>query len=155
MLYLVCATFSAFGGAIGFVVGARGKNLMAPDAFVSDPYGFVTNQAGHIVLGFGLVVLAVVLGFALAGEPPERWVLWLIVLSGFTSFELALGGEWWDALEDTVFTVGYGAGATLYAFTWYEGFTFLLDFLAVLPFVIGAAVHLAAGVAWRARRQQA
>ena len=153
MTALACAVFAILGGVAGHLAGLRGAGWVTPNAFPRDPYGYATNQAGHMVLGLGMCVLAVLASFVLVDEPPRRWELWLITLAGFGAFELALGGAPGDALEDTVYTIGYGAGASLYTVQWVEGFIFALDFAALLPFAVAAAIHLAAGAAWRAHQR--
>ena len=79
--------------------------LNRPETFARDPYGALTNQAGHVLLG-GVAVCAVCASWALAfGEMPHRWPTGLILIALY-----AVMIEWWrqgwrrgDSILDTAF----------------------------------------------------
>ena len=76
---------------------------MTPDDFKGDPYGAVTNQCGHMCLGFG--VTAFVGSFLPIAA--IAFIYWVIVECGIQGNKL-----WRDGIMDTAFIT---AGATLAA----------------------------------------
>lgn len=73
-----------------------------PDSFLNDWYGYITNQAGHFMLGL----------FAALVVP------WWVILGGYLTWEVASGWYGWDSIEDTVFVmlgVAFFKGARKYA----------------------------------------
>lgn len=128
--------------------------MIEPDNFKTDPYGYLTNQLGHIGLGVLLVFLISRGCFELVGEYPIRLHVWLIT-GAFYLFvaELAVQGwRGWDTIEDTIFTVFYGAGAPLWAFKEVTpGDAALAASLPALDmFFAAAGLHLLVGVLLRA-----
>ena len=89
-------------------------DLNQPATFARDPYGALTNQAGHVLLG-GLVVCWLCALWAIAfGEMPYRWPTGLIVVALY-----AVVIEWWrqgwkpgDSILDAAF-VALGAAGPL------------------------------------------
>jgi hypothetical protein len=146
---LICALATVLGGALGWMAGPKGYNVVTPDSFPRAPYGYLTNQAGHMLLGFCMAFTAALAGVALVDEPPDRLDLLLILFCAFGAFEVGLFGEPFDLFEDVAFTIFYGAGATIYGVKWVEGFNFKADLLAVAPFFAVAAVHITLGALWR------
>lgn len=127
--------------------------MIKPDAFKANPYGYLTNQIGHIGLGVLLVFLISRGCFELVGEYPIRLHVWLIT-GAFYLFvvELAVQGwRGWDTIEDTIFVVFYGAGAPLWAFKEVSpGDAALAANLPALDmFFAAAGLHLLAGVLLR------
>lgn len=127
--------------------------MIKPDAFKSDPYGYLTNQIGHIGLGVLLVFLISRGCFELVGEYPIRLHVWLIT-GAFYLFvvELAVQGwRGWDTVEDTIFVAFYGAGAPLYAFKEVTPGDPALsaEMPALDVFFMAAGAHLFVGVALR------
>lgn len=59
------------------------------DAFLNDWYGYLTNQAGHFVLGLFLAYA----------------VPWWMILVGYLGWEIGVGWGGWDSVEDTVFVM--------------------------------------------------
>lgn len=124
-----------------------------PDDFKADPYGYLTNQLGHIALGVFFVFIVSRLWFEVFGEYPVRLTLWLVTGAVyFFIVELMLQG--WrglDTLEDTIFVWVYGAGAPLYAFK--ETIPGDPDLSAQMPaldaFFVAAGAHLLIGVGLR------
>lgn len=70
--------------------------LSTPDAFWGDPYGHVTNQCAHFVVGVWLAIVAV--SWSGPATPLLVGSLYLIV------WEIGVqrGRLWRDSLEDTV-----------------------------------------------------
>jgi hypothetical protein len=148
-LALICLASTILGGVVGWVLGPRGFALVIPDSFRRNPYGYLTNQAGHVVLGFFLAFVTAMASVALAGEPPARFDLWIGLLCFFTAFEFMLFGETFDLFDDVIFTIVYGSGATIYGVKWLQGFDFKADLLSVAPFLAVALAHVTIGSAWR------
>lgn len=74
-------------------------SLFAPDDFSGDPYGWLTNQAAHMLLGFGL---ALWLG---------AWVMPFFALWEIS--QVRRGGGVWDSIEDGIF-VALGVALALH-----------------------------------------
>ena len=71
------------------VLSAFWGELNTPNAYRDDPYGALTNQAGHLALGaFGAAALSLAY-CAVGGEMPFRWPVW----AGITMVYL-LAVEW-------------------------------------------------------------
>ncbi len=91
---------------------------LTPDNYRDDAYLWCCNQWAHFTLGLITALLVSVSFYLIAGEFPIRWHVWV----GITAFyviviEIIWQRNWtWDALEDTIFTCVYGAGAPLYSF---------------------------------------
>jgi hypothetical protein len=84
-------------------------DLMTPDAFAGDAYGWITNQLSHAFIG--LIITALVAG--LLDLIASDWIedrgmmAWVLVLTGYAfGWEMAvqhLGGGALDAIADTFF----------------------------------------------------
>lgn len=72
------------------------SELLTPDAYDIDWYGWVTNQAGHFVLG--LIIAAIVRG---------GWIGVIATLSFAVMIEIAqgIGAGYLDSATDVLFTV--------------------------------------------------
>ena len=78
---------------------------MKADDFPSDPYGWLTNQAGHCLIGIAAAVLCAALGL--------WWPLPLAIAAAYwlvAEYVLQRSALFWDGLTDTGFVA---AGATL------------------------------------------
>jgi hypothetical protein len=129
--------------------------LTEPSAFLDDWYGWLTNQAGHILLGVFIAFFMCVAAFFVMGELPYRIEVFAACLLGYAAFELfTQGWQGYDTLEDTVFVVAYGCGAPLSAFHEISAGSadVSVDLRALVAFFIMAAIHLAFGVAFRYNR---
>jgi hypothetical protein len=126
--------------------------LIEPDAFLDDWYGWLTNQAGHIVVGVKLAFWMCIGAFFVTGELPYRADVFLVCLLGYLFFEV-YSQEWqgYDTIEDTVFVVGYGTAAPLYTFHEVSAGSLQVTGLLtdLIPFFAVATIHLACGVAFR------
>ena len=130
----------------------QATTLSEPSAFVNDWYGWLTNQVSHIGLGVFLTFAVCVLYWLMWSEMPYKTAVYAVIFFGYVAFEVFYQG-WrsFDTIEDTVFTVGYGAASILSAFSEVTvgdpkvG----VDVLILLPFFIVACIHLLAGVAFR------
>lgn len=126
--------------------------LIEPDAFLDDWYGWLTNQAGHVLLGVFMAFFLCVVAFFALGELPYRIDVFAVCLIGYLAFELLTQGwQGYDTIEDTVFVVGYGCGAPLSAFHEVSAGSpdVSFDLFALTPFFVASAIHLACGVAFR------
>lgn len=89
--------------------------LLAPSAFPRDPYGELTNQLGHTMLGIILAIFVVCLWREAAGEMPYRWSVFAVVVLGYLigievlSQGWTPGDSWFDAAM-----VGFGAAGLLF-----------------------------------------
>lgn len=81
---------------------------MKSSAFLRDPYGYLTNQCGHGVLGIAVATVATALGLHWAAQPLAAALLyWLLVEVWGQGLTLL-----WDSLEDAAHVM---AGAALAA----------------------------------------
>lgn len=127
--------------------------LIRPSAFWDDPYGYLTNQVGHIGLGVFMAFVASRAVFELTGEFPVRLHVWVSVLAFYVLvIELTLQGwRGFDTIEDTAFTCFYGAGAPLWVFKEVAVGSGAIsgDAAALDLFFLAAGSHLALGVSLR------
>jgi hypothetical protein len=131
------------------------ETLTEPSAFLDDWYGWLGNQSGHMCVGVVMSFCIVVVSYIVVGELPYRINVFAACLLGYVAFELLTQGwQGYDTVEDTVFVVGYGAGAPLSAFHEISAGSseVSLDLLALVVFFVIAAIHLAFGVAFRYNR---
>lgn len=86
-----------------------------PDDFKSKPYGYLTNQLGHIFLGFGITTWYTWIITYLSGVYPSQvlsffvcvtlyLVVWELIVQGWRNF---------DTIEDTAY---FGMGSSVYLF---------------------------------------
>jgi len=130
--------------------------LIEPSAFLNDWYGWLTNQAGHILLGLFLAFFLCVTAFFALGELPYRIDVFVVCLLGYVAFEIiSQGWQGYDTIEDTVFVVAYGCGAPLAAFHELNvgSSEVSVDLLALMAFFVVSAIHLCFGVAFRYNRE--
>lgn len=127
--------------------------MIKPDNFKNDPYGYVTNQIGHTVVGALFLVFFVVLAsWFFMGEFPPKWSIIAGAAVGYAAFEMVTQGwRGWDTVEDWVFVVVHGTTGMVLTFselapgsTKFEG-----DLLVMLPFVALFLIHLFAGALFR------
>jgi len=127
--------------------------MITPDNFRADPYGWLTNQLGHIMLGLIMVYAVCVAWWAVSGELPYR----LHVGVGLAIFYIGVIELWiqgWrggDTIEDSVFTLGYGAAAPLCVFQEVapDAGQFTGRIADLTPFFYIAGIHLLLGVTTR------
>ena len=79
-------------------------DFFAPDAFPGDPYGWLTNQAGHFVLG---LVLFAVLAWMTGRRPALAWLAALY--AGWEAWQLTIVWDIADAVADWLFVMLGGA----------------------------------------------
>ena len=112
--------------------------MFAPDDFRNNPYGHLTNQSGHAMVGIGMGLLAYPLL-----PPVAAWlavvvvyfVAWEVIIgSSIKDGDIAPSWDWRDSIDDTS-NVGGGAavliGALAYGY-WGALVGFLMWFAAVL-----------------------
>lgn len=131
--------------------------LIRPSAFLNDPYGYLTNQLGHIVVGVFLVFLVNRAAFEVFGQYPYKIHVWFLIVTFYVLIvEIRMQGwRGFDTIEDTAFTCFYGAGAPLWAFSEVAaGSPIVAGNIAMLDvFFAVAALHLTIGVGYRAYRR--
>jgi len=121
------------------------------DDFEDDPYGWLTNQAGHILLGVAMAYALSRSWYSFAGEYPPKQTGWLICAAVYIALEIVRGWNCWDSVEDTVFTSGYGSGGAFMFFSETTQGSTVLNFDADACAMLAsfAFVHLVLGVAAR------
>lgn len=116
---------------------------MKPDAFLTDAYGYATNQMGHFFLGVALLAALVSMSDFVT-DRPWRWGGLALAL-GYSAHEIVNvidGGLLWDSVEDAAFV---GVGAAFCWAAWHHGRRTMQIIVA------GVSAALAAGsfVRWR------
>lgn len=94
----------------------RFKEFFHSDNFNSDPYGYLTNQIGHVVLGCYVVTLVVGLCYNfVCTEYPEQWPFAVgCMFAYFLLWELGVQGwKGLDSIEDSLY---FSLGASLWLF---------------------------------------
>ncbi len=86
--------------------------MLAPDAFLTDAYGWVTNQSGHALIGLVLTALVAWLLRLYTQEDMRGPALVLVVLGYFFGWEATWQTIWvagpLDAVADTFFVAAGG-----------------------------------------------
>ncbi|MDE0590412.1 hypothetical protein OU789_10785 [Halocynthiibacter sp. C4] len=77
--------------------------LFQPDDFQGDWYGWLTNQAAHVLLGMGIFA-AVSLLFSHISKRPHEMAL-IISAFGYGFFEYLQGGTFIDSVADWAFVM--------------------------------------------------
>lgn len=97
-------------------ISAFWSELNTPGAFQNDPYGALTNQAGHLCLGASLVAAYSLIYCGIMGEMPYRLPTWALTTFGYlVAIEwTAQGWKGADSVVDGGF-VSLGAAAPLVA----------------------------------------
>lgn len=130
--------------------------IITPESFEKDWYGFLVNQISHIAFGVTLVFFACAIYWVGLGEFPVRWELWIgLAVLYIGIIELWVQG--WhglDTVNDSIFVLVYGAGATLYTFEEVGEGLFVGDITKPVPFFFAAGIHLIAGVLVRVYRAE-
>ena len=103
-----------------------------PDAYPGYPYGHVTNQCGHVVLGLAIASVAAFAGLWWPIPLAAAVAYWLVA-----EYVLQRAGLFWDGLEDA----GFVAAGASFPFT-------VTGSLAQVGLVAAVGVVLAIG-AWR------
>jgi hypothetical protein len=80
--------------------------MFAPESFPRDPYGYLTNQAGHAYLVGGPAALVLSIWWGLIAAP----VLVAICYGLIWEIGIQRGRDWRDSLEDSVHVM---AGASV------------------------------------------
>ena len=97
-------------------LSALWSDLSTPDAFPNDPYGALTNQAGHLCLGAALAATYCLIFCGIMGEMPYRLPTWALVTFGYL-ITIEWVGQGWQG-PDSVIDGGFvslGAAAPLVA----------------------------------------
>lgn len=98
---------------------------MTPDAFITDWYGWLTNQMSHMLLGLAITaLLAWILGCLMsramemdvAMHGPALVIVAVVYFFGWEGLWQRYGAGMWDALADTAFmTIGGLLGVSAWA----------------------------------------
>jgi len=129
-------------------------SILKSDNFPTDWYGWLTNQAAHVLLGQVLFAVMMI-GSLGAGEFAHRIAVWAAVAIGYAIWEVVTRGRFWDAVEDFMFVAVYGAGLPAVIFSEADGFgKFYGDVWNVLPMIGVFCVHAAVGVTLRLRAER-
>jgi hypothetical protein len=129
--------------------------LFLPSNFRGDPYGWVTNQAAHFLIGAALLtyVPTMICWWFLGEFPPKEWIIiWAGVV--YAAYELIdQGWRGADTIEDWIFVAGYGATGVTFSFSEIAPGSPVaaFDMQAAWPFLVVMAIHLAFG-AWLRRQ---
>lgn len=117
--------------------------LFPPESFRKDPYGYLTNQIGHIYLGFNAMVLYCFL-FDKVGTYPAQGPAFALVVAGyFLGWEIIVQG-WrrWDTLEDALY-FAWGAGVFLFIdMEWVIDRLFVACLAVAVPLIWGVVVRV-------------
>jgi len=126
-----------------------------PDNFPTDWYGWLTNQAAHVLLG-QMTFAMLMIGSLGAGEFSHRLVVWGAVAFGYVIWEIATRSRLWDAVEDFMFVVIYGAGlpAMMFAEILPGSGMFMGSIWSVMPVNGLFCAHAALGVTLRLRAER-
>jgi hypothetical protein len=119
--------------------------IMTPDNFRTDAYGWLTNQISHMMLGLFAVILYCSLGAHIAGAFPDKWVIWTSVAVSYALIEIIQRGPFWDSVEDFIFVAVYGSGLPVWVVEWTEGGRFAGDIFDLMPWGHFILFHLVAG----------
>lgn len=83
-----------------------------PKSFKKDPYGYLTNQVGHVYLGFTLVTYYSWVFDKLDSYPEQKLSVFVVLLAYLLIWELIKQGwQGWDTFEDTFYVF---LGSSLY-----------------------------------------
>lgn len=132
-------------------------SLFAPDDFARDPYGELTNQLGHTMLGLLLTLLVVCAWREADGEMPVRLHVFAVVSFGYLMAVevLAQGWKGRDTYADWLM-VSFGSGGVLWPVREVAprpGETLLaLDHVLLAWIILAWSVVLSARVLVRIRR---
>lgn len=127
--------------------------MILPSNYRGDWYGWTANQLSHMALGLLFSFFACWAAWAVLGEFPVRWNVWVVLGLGYLAFELfTQGWNWADTVEDWLFFAAYGAGIPLLVFREMDptGGVFVGQIDQLLPFANIVVLHLILGVAVRA-----
>lgn len=115
----------------------------SPDSFDRDPYGYISNQAGHIYLGFTITTFYAWILSKIDTYPSQSWVFLAMVGGYLGAWELLRQG-WreWDTIEDTLY---FSAGASVFLFV---DMQWVIDRVFFMTLIMSACLLLGAYVRW-------
>lgn len=115
------------------------KTFFKPEDFKSKPYPYLTNQLGHIFLGFGITTWYVwALNYTSGVYPSQVMAFFVCVFAYFTVWEcITQGWRQFDSIEDTAY---FGMGSSVYLFIHME---WVIDRIAL--YLVLISIPLLAG----------
>lgn len=133
---------------LGCFLGRKAKVMFSPEQFKNDWYGYITNQMAHIGFGVAMVVGLMIFHQQITGEFFNRLYAFLVILIGYTCFEVCQNGKFRDIIEDIFFVVGIGTGSAL-VFKWQYNTYVCGHVNYLLIFFFAAGIFLTYGVVKR------
>jgi hypothetical protein len=118
------------------------------DDFNGRPYGWLTNQISHTMLGLAMAFVLSLFWFVVAGEMPWKSIAWPLCVVVYLALEFVRGWNGWDSVEDTAFTAGYGSGGAFLLFSEVRigDPVLLFNMAGAVPLAFLAFAHLVWGV---------
>ncbi len=80
--------------------------MLSPDAFLTDAYGWLTNQTGHVLLGLVLTAVVAVIMRAVMETDMRREALLSVSVAYLVGWEILIWhveAGWLDTVEDSAF----------------------------------------------------
>ena len=125
-------------------------SLLEADNFKDDWLGWITNQGTHALVGLVAFITVMAASFILHGEFAYRYVVLISITLCYLGFEFIIqrGKHFWDSIEDTIFTCGYGVGIPALVFVEVEvgSAMFSGNINTLLPLVGFLVFHACLGV---------
>lgn len=113
------------------------REFFSPDAYLDNPYGYLTNQIGHGFLGCYVMTMSIGIWYAFSGIYPTQWYFVAAVVFAYLMvWEIgAQGYRGWDSIEDTFY---FASGAGLFLFVEMDEVIFrLVVWMSVLTLFLG------------------
>lgn len=126
--------------------------MITPSNFRADPLGWAGNQIGHMAIPAAFAYWMSVIWFVIAGEFPDRWLIFGVVAAMYLAIEAPQGGDLADTLEDILIVLVYGGGLFIYHMREITvgSSAVSFDLIAALPLATIATLHFGVGMAVRA-----
>ena len=134
--------------------------MITPSNFRADPLGWLGNQSGHFLLCVGFAYWFCVIGFAINGELPHRWVVFGLAAALYLAIEAPQGGTLADTLEDIMVVLIYGGGLSIWSFAEVARGTadVTTNLVEIMPLAAMMTVHFGTGAGirwWQMRKAEA
>lgn len=124
-------------------------SLLQADSFRNNWYGYATNQISHFTLGFLFSAVVSFIGYSILGDFCKKEVILGIVAFCYLIVEISQfrTSAILDSIEDTVFFVVYGAGASVLLFDQLadNSSKVVADINSIIPVATIIGCHILAG----------